>query len=182
MILDLAKLFGVKEGELFTIKSSNLPNDYKSTKFVIKNNELFIVEGNKEIPSILRLNDINWNDFEINKIKERIKFSMSELFVLKLIHDTTELNYITKDDSEMWFFKDKPILIKEFGKLFWDIENSNPTSVCNEGNLLINVFKSLPDFTCVKIDDYCEEFNGLGILEMSFIRNDVSDVKFSSLF
>lgn len=173
MILDLAKLFNVKEGELFNIISSNLPDEYKYTDFVIRNNELFILINGKEMPSILRLNDINWTDFSTRKSStcKKIELDRSELYILKLIHKNTELKYITKDDEEIWLFKEKPHLSKELGKLFWDVENSTSDTICNDGNLLLNIFKSLPNYTCIYIDDYIDEFNNLSIYDVSFTSN-----------
>lgn len=173
MILDLAKLFNVKEGDLFNIKSSNLPDEYTNTYFVIKNNELFILNNGKEIPSILRLNDINWSDFSITKsnICKKIKLSKQELYVLRLLYNNTELRYLTKDDEEIWLFKEKPHLSKELGKLFWDVENSTSNTICSDGNLLLNIFKSLPIYTCIKIDDYVNEFVNLNIYDFSYTSN-----------
>ena len=169
MILDLAKLFNVKEGDLFNIKSSNLPDEYTNTDFVIKNNELFILNNGKEIPSILRLNDINWNDFSITKsdVCKKIKLSKQELYILKLLYENTELRYITKDYEEMWLFKEKPYLSKELGKLFWDVENSTSETICADGNVLLNIFKSMQKYTCINIDDYIDEFNNLNIYDFS---------------
>lgn len=173
MILDLAKLFNVKEGDMFNIISSNLPDEYKYTDFVIRNNELFILINGKEVPSILRLNDINWTDFSTKKSStcKKIELTKNELYILKLIYNNTELKYLTKDDEEIWLFKEKPLLRKEFGKLFWDVENSTPDTICSDGNLLLNIFKSLPNHTCIKIDDYVDEFINLNICDLSFTSN-----------
>ena len=88
MILDLAKLFNVKEGDIFNIISSNLPDEYKYTDFVIRNNELFILINGKEMPSILRLNDVNWTDFSTKKSStcKKIELTKNELYILKLNH------------------------------------------------------------------------------------------------
>ena len=168
MTLDLAKLLGVKEGELFTISSSYLPKEYLYTKFFIKDNKFWILENGKEIISILRLNDIDWNDFSIIKVKEKIKFSSNELQILKQIYNNTAFRYMTKDDSEIWFFKDKPFLSNELGKSFWNVEDSNSETICADGNLLLNVFKSLPNFTCIDLNDYVENFKSLDVYGIWF--------------
>lgn len=177
MTLDLAKLFGVKEGELFTISSSYLPKEYLSTKFFIKDNKFWILEDGKEIISILRLNDIDWNDFSIIKVKEKIKFSSDELHILKQIYNNTAFRYMTKDDSEIWFFIEKPMLLNELGKKpFWDVEVSNSEAIYTDGNLLLNVFKSLPNFTCVDLNDYVENFKSLDVYGIWFPLNQRSDL------
>lgn len=172
MILDLAKLFNVKEGDLFNIKSSNLPDEYKNTDFLIRDNRLFILNNGEEIPSILRLNDINWNDFSITKsdICKKIKLSKQELYILKLLYEHTELRYITKDYDEIWLFEDKPYLSKELGKLYWDVENGTSETTCIDGNILFNILESLPKYTCINIEDYINEFANLTIFnEIDFV-------------
>ena len=98
MTLDLAKLFGVEEDELFHIKSDSLSSDYKDIKFYIKNNLLYICDSNdrKGFLSSLRLNDIDWNDFEIIKADDKIEFSLQDLNFLKLIYESSYFRYLIK--------------------------------------------------------------------------------------
>lgn len=160
MMLDMTKLFGVKDGEFFKIKTNGKElKNYNNGHFFIKNNVLMYNENGQEFVSTLMFYNINWNDFEVIKyeIPNRIEFTSFELSLLKMIH-STGLRYLTKDTHEVWLFEEKPTLMGMNGDMYWDVKDGNPMTICVDGKVLSKIISSLPKMTCVDLNEYTEDF------------------------
>ena len=124
-MLDLCKLFGVEEGEEFKLVSDN-----SESKYIIVDNILNLVIGNRPYVSELTINDINAYKLKIIKLPKKKEFTDEELCILRNI-----------DKKYKWIARDKV----------------DRDEYDNYGNL--NIYLGKPNKSTVSwlpSDEYCE--------------------------
>ena len=101
-MLDLCKIFGVEEGEEFKLVSDN-----SESKYIIVDNILNLVIGNRPYVSELTINDINAYKLKIIKLPKKKQFTDDELCILRNINK--EYKWIAKDrDGDLWIYTNEP--------------------------------------------------------------------------
>ena len=124
-MLDLCKLLGVAEGEEFKLVSDN-----SESKYIIVDNILNLVIGNRPYVSELTINDINAYKLKIIKLPKKKQFTDDELCILRNI-----------DKKYKWIARDKV----------------DRDEYDNYGNL--NIYLGKPNKSTVSwlpSDEYCE--------------------------
>ena len=144
-MLDLCKLFGVKEGEEFKIYG------YEAIYF-IENGYLYYIDIDSiKKKSYLIINDIAGEN--IIKHQKKKQFTDDELCILRNIDK--EYKWIARDRwGEMWIYSDKPK--KENEQWNWNTYNFKPLNIFK--NSLFTEIK-WEDEEPIYIDDYVNRQN-----------------------
>ena len=144
-MLDLCKLFGVKEGEEFKIYG------YEAIYF-IENGYLYYIDIDSiKKKSYLIINDIAREN--IIKLPKKKQFTDDELCILRNIDK--EYKWIARDRwGEMWIYSDKPK--KENEQWNWNTYNFKPLNIFK--NSLFTEIK-WEDEEPIYIDDYVNRQN-----------------------
>ena len=145
MKIDLCKLFGVAEGEEFKLVSDN-----SESKYIIVDNILNLVIGNRPYVSELTINDINAYKLKIIKLPKKKEFTDDELCILRNIDK--KYKWIARDESgNLCIFVLKPNKNEEI----WD-------NVIHSGFIELGCFNNLfnsinwEDDEPIFIDSYVE--------------------------
>ena len=129
MKIDLCKLFGVAEGEEFKLVSDN-----SESKYIIVDNILNLVIGNRPYVSELTINDINAYKLKIIKLPKKKQFTDDELCILRNIK--SEINTLGRNINGTIY------VTSDYGKSYLKLFN--------------NLFQSLDIGEEIIIDDYVE--------------------------
>ena len=150
MKIDLCRLFGVEEGEEFKLVSDN-----SESKYIIVDNILNLVIGNRPYVSELTINDINAYKLKIIKLPKKKQFSQDTLNFFKMIDK--KYKWIAKDKSgDIFGFEEKP----KKDKYVWLCEEYDyclDNTCCIDG-LNQSLFNEIlwEDDEPIYIDDYAE--------------------------
>ena len=128
-MLDLCKIFGVAEGEEFKLVSDN-----SESKYIIVDNILNLVIGNRPYVSELTINDINAYKLKIIKLPKKKQFTDDELCILRNIE--SEINTLGRNINGTIY------VTSDYGKSYLKLFN--------------NLFQSLDIGEEIIIDDYVE--------------------------
>ena len=128
-MLDLCKLLGVAEGEEFKLVSDN-----SESKYIIVDNILNLVIGNRPYVSELTINDINAYKLKIIKLPKKKQFTDDELCILRNIE--SEINTLGRNINGTIY------VTSDYGKSYLKLFN--------------NLFQSLDIGEEIIIDDYVE--------------------------
>lgn len=149
MKIDLCKLFGVEEGEVFRFKIIN--DYYNNNKYRIHEGELqynsLIKDNDYWAESLIECNEIR--DCEIIKLPKRKEFTDDELCILRNVDK--ESKWIARDESNnLYVYKNKPIKFSGY----WDTEYGDRQRL----KMFSHLFQSIQweDEEPVCIDDYVE--------------------------
>ena len=126
---DLCRLFGVEEGEEFKLVSDN-----SESKYIIVDNILNLVIGNRPYVSELTINDINAYKLKIIKLPKKKQFTDDELCILRNIE--SEINTLGRNINGTIY------VTSDYGKSYLKLFN--------------NLFQSLDIGEEIIIDDYVE--------------------------
>ena len=151
MKIDLCKLFGVAEGEEFKLVSDN-----SESKYIIVDNILNLVIGNRPYVSELTINDINAYKLKIIKLPKKKEFTDDELCVLKNIDK--KYKWIARDKVDRDEYDNYGNLNIYFGKPKKSTKSWLPSDIYCEFHGYNHLFQSIKweDEESVYIDDYVE--------------------------
>ena len=151
MKIDLCKLFGVAEGEEFKLVSDN-----SESKYIIVDNILNLVIGNRPYVSELTNNDINAYKLKIIKQKKKKEFNDDELCILRNIDK--EYKWIARDKADKDEYDKHGNLNIYFGKPKKSTKSWLPSDIYCEFHGYNHLFQSIKweDEEPVYIDDYVE--------------------------
>ena len=119
MKIDLCRLFGVEEGEEFKLVSDN-----SESKYIIVDNILNLVIGNRPYVSELTINDINAYKLKIIKLPKKKQFSQDTLNFFKMIDESMDKLINVAGNSGAITYKELNELKDIFDKLRTELYES----------------------------------------------------------
>ena len=151
MKIDLCKLFGVAEGEEFKLVSDN-----SESKYIIVDNILNLVIGNRPYVSELTINDINAYKLKIIKLPKKKQFTDDELCILRNIDK--KYKWIARDKVDRDEYDNYGNLNIYLGKPNKSTVSWLPSEEYCEFHAYNHLFQSIKweDEDPVYIDDYVE--------------------------
>ena len=151
MKIDLCKLFGVAEGEEFKLVSDN-----SESKYIIVDNILNLVIGNRPYVSELTINDINAYKLKIIKLPKKKQFTDDELCILRNIDK--KYKWIARDKVDRDEYDNYGNLNIYLGKTNKSTVSWLPSDEYCEFHAYNHLFQSIKweDEEPIYIDDYVE--------------------------
>ena len=152
MKIDLCKLFGVEEGEEFTIETK--VTWFNDSKYKIENNILKVasIKYSNFSPSNFNLNDFIYIE-KIIKFPKKKQFTDDELYILRNIDK--KYKWIAKDkDGLIYTFVSKPIKTENLWSDGWSNGESYASLEAIKNSLFTEI--KWEDEESIYIDDYVE--------------------------
>ena len=156
MILDLCKVFNVKEGEEFKLIAFD--DNSNDAIYRIYNNKLEYKFLNEKWLESYRVSINNIDKYKVVKIPKKKEFTDDELCILRNIDK--EYKWIAKDrDGDLWIYTNKPK--KEYDRYWKDCSSSKSLSFEPLDIFKNSLFTEIEweDEEPICIDDYVDREN-----------------------